>query len=108
MKKHDLIEGVARRTGETEARAAVAVDAVFAAVTEAIAGGDGVTVPGFGSFRVVERAPRNGRNPQTGEAMAIGARRAPVFRPGSRLKEAVAGSDGAAPGANRTDREPGF
>jgi len=104
VKKHDLIADVARRTGETEARAAVTVDAVFAALAEAIAGGDGVTVPGFGSFRVVERAPRGGRNPQTGEPITIGARRAPVFRPGSRLKEAVAGSDGAATGENGTDR----
>lgn len=106
MKKRDLIADVARRTGETEARAAVAVDAVFASLTQAIVGGDGVAVPGFGSFHVVERAPRGGRNPQTGEPMTIGARRAPVFRPGTRLKEAVAGSDGAATGGNGADRHP--
>ena len=51
--------------------------------------GDEVTVSGFGSFKVVERAARQGRNPQTGEEMTIKARKSPVFRPGTQLKRAV-------------------
>jgi DNA-binding protein HU-beta len=48
-----------------------------------------VTISGFGSFKVVERSARQGRNPQTGDAITIDARKSPVFRPGTQLKRAV-------------------
>lgn len=107
MKKQDLVRDVARRTGQTDAAAAAAVAAVFAALHEALAAGVEVPIAGFGSFRVVERVPRSGRNPQTGEPIEIGARRSPVFRAGSRLKAAVAAADGASLVPRGTDPQPG-
>ena len=96
MRKQDLIRQVAQETGQTEAAAGRAVNAVFSAITQTLAGGDEVNISGFGAFRVVERSARQGRNPQTGAEMTIGARRSPAFRPGTQLKRAVGDtSDGA-------------
>ena len=89
MRKQDLVRAVAEQTRTSESQASAAVNAVFSAIQQAMANGDEVTISGFGSFRVVERAAREGRNPQTGEAMTIGARRSPAFRPGTGLKRAV-------------------
>ena len=93
MRKQDLVRAVAQQTKQTEAQASAAVNAVFGAIQEAMAKGDEVTISGFGSFRVVDRAAREGRNPRTGGAMTIGARRSPAFRPGTQLKRAVGSSD---------------
>lgn len=89
MRKQDLVRAVAEATSQSEAASTKAVNAVFSAIEEALAKGDEVTVSGFGSFKVVERAARQGRNPQTGEEMTIKARKSPVFRPGTQLKRAV-------------------
>lgn len=93
MRKQDLVRAVAQQTKQTEAQAVAAINAVFGAIQEAMAKGDEVTISGFGSFRVVDRAAREGRNPRTGGAMTIGARRSPTFRPGSQLKRAVGAPD---------------
>lgn len=89
MRKQELVRAVAEATGQSDAASTKAVNAVFDAIQEALADGDEVTVSGFGSFKVVERAARQGRNPQTGEEMTIRARKSPVFRPGTQLKRAV-------------------
>jgi len=89
MRKQDLVRAVADVTETSEAQSTKAVNAIFEAIEEALAKGDEVTVSGFGSFKVVERSARSGRNPQTGEPMTIAARKSPVFRPGTQLKRAV-------------------
>jgi DNA-binding protein HU-beta len=89
MRKQDLVRAVAQEAKLTEAQASAAVNALFGAIQSALADGDEVTISGFGSFRVVERAAREGRNPQTNQPMTIPARKSPAFRPGTQLKRAV-------------------
>ncbi len=89
MKKVELVEAVANKTGLTKADATRATDAVFATITEALSKGDKVPVVGFGTFAVSERAAREGHNPKTGAPVTIPARKAPTFKAGSALKEAV-------------------
>ena len=89
MRKQDLVRAVAEATEQSETLSTKAVNAVFGAIQESLADGDEVTISGFGSFKVVERAARQGHNPQTGEEMTIRARKSPVFRPGTQLKRAV-------------------
>lgn len=91
MKKQDLVRQVARETGQSESQAGESINAVFSSIEKALASGDDVTISGFGSFRVVHRAEREGRNPQTGQAMTIGARKSPAFRAGTQLKRAISG-----------------
>ena len=85
MRKQDLVRVVAQEAKLTESQATTAVNAVFPAIQGALADGDEVTISGFGSFRVVERAAREGRNPQTNQPMTIPARKSPAFRPGTEL-----------------------
>ena len=73
----------------TKKEAQEAVDCVFSSITKALQKGDTVTLVGFGSFKVVERKARKGRNPQTGEEIKIKASKAAKFTPGKSLKEAV-------------------
>lgn len=88
MTKADLVAKVAE-TGMTKKEAAEAVDAVIAAITKALSKGEKVSLVGFGSFSVKKRKARTGRNPQTGEAIKIKARKVPVFSAGKGLKDAV-------------------
>jgi DNA-binding protein HU-beta len=89
MRKQDLVRAVAKSTGQTEAAATRAVNAVFDTIEQSLAEGDEVAISGFGTFKVVERSSRQGRNPQSGEPMTIEARKSPVFRPGTQLKRSV-------------------
>jgi DNA-binding protein HU-beta len=89
MNKNDLVDAVSERTGLARSDAAQAVDAVLAAITAALRAGDAVTLSGFGSFVAKTRAARTGRNPRTGEAIAIPASRAPAFKAGKGLKDAL-------------------
>ncbi|HYJ13152.1 MAG TPA: HU family DNA-binding protein [Thermomicrobiales bacterium] len=89
MRKQDLVRVVAESTGQSEVAATRAVNAVFDSIEQALAGGDEVAISGFGTFKVVERSSRQGRNPQTGDPMTIEARKSPVFRPGTQLKRSV-------------------
>ncbi|MFO1393492.1 MAG: HU family DNA-binding protein [Steroidobacteraceae bacterium] len=89
MNKNELVEAVSDRTGLARSDAAQAVEAVLAAVTEALRAGDTVALSGFGSFVAKTRAARTGRNPRTGEAIAIPASRAPAFKAGKALKDAL-------------------
>ena len=69
-----------------------ALDAVIDAITKTVAGGDKVTIAGFGTFEPRERSARTGRNPQTGEEIQIAATTVPGFKAGAAFKQAVAGS----------------
>jgi DNA-binding protein HU-beta len=88
MNKNDLINEVAKVVS-TKKEAQSAVDCVLASITKTMKKGEDVTLTGFGTFKVVKRKARNGRNPSTGEAIKIKATKAPKFTPGKLLKEAV-------------------
>jgi len=88
MVKADLIAKVAE-TGITKKQAGEAVDALLAAIKGALAEGDRVSLIGFGTFSVKERAARNGRNPRTGKKIKIPKKTVPVFKPGKEFKDAV-------------------
>src|SRR5690554_633306 len=88
--KAELVSQVAAKSGLTKKDAGQAVEALFDVVAEALAGGDRVQIVGFGTFEVRERGARRGRNPQTGQEIAIAARRVPTFKAGKALKDAVA------------------
>ena len=85
----ELAAHVASQTALSRAQAERAVGAVFSAIGEALAGGESVVIAGFGTFTTKERGARQGRNPSTGEAIAIAASRAPAFKAGKALREAV-------------------
>ncbi len=100
MNKQELVSAVAERSGMTKKDVERAVNAVFEVIEESLAGGDRVSLVGFGTFEVRDRAARVGRNPQTGEEIRIAATRVPAFRAGKSLKDAVegAGPTGRLPG----------
>jgi DNA-binding protein HU-beta len=89
MRKQDLIRAVARETSKPESQIGPVINSVFDTIQQALADGDEVAISGFGTFRVVERPAREGRNPQTGQPMKIGPGKSPAFRPGAALKRAV-------------------
>ncbi len=89
MNKSELIEAVAKRTGENKAAASRAVDAVIESVVAAVAKGDNVTLVGFGTFKSSKRAARDGKNPKTGEKIRIAAATVPRFTAGAGFKAAV-------------------
>lgn len=91
MNKTELIAAMAAKTGFTKKDLAVVVDAFTDVVSDALTKGDKVSLVGFGSFEVVERAARVGRDPQTGKPMNIPASKAPKFKAGSNLKAIVKG-----------------
>ena len=87
--KQELIAKVAESAELTKKDAEKAVNAVFASVSEFLAKGEKVQLIGFGTFETRERAAREGRNPQTGEAIKIAATVVPAFKAGKALKDAV-------------------
>ena len=89
MKKAELIQAVAEKTGKSKKEAAVYVDAVFDSVKDALVAGDKVTLTGFGVFEVRDRAAKKCKNPKTGEMQDVPACKAPAFKAGKNLKEAV-------------------
>lgn len=89
MNKSELINAVAERAGLTKKAASDAVEAVLESISNALAKGDKVTLVGFGTFEVRERAARKGVNPATGEAIQIPAGKVPAFKAGKSLREAV-------------------
>ena len=90
MNKSELIDAIAEKGGLSKADAGKALDATIASVTEALKSGDTVTLVGFGTFGVKERAARTGCNPQTGATLEIKASKVPSFKAGKGLKDAVA------------------
>jgi DNA-binding protein HU-beta len=89
MNKTDLIEEIAKSADISKASATRALDAVLNAVTTSLANNDTVTLVGFGTFSVGERAARTGRNPRTKEEIKIAAAKVPKFKAGKALKDAV-------------------
>lgn len=89
MTKAELIDKVAEAASITKKDAAAAVNATFDAITDELAGGGSVTVTGFGTFDVRQRKARQGVNPSTGAKIKIAASKAPGFKAGKSLKDAV-------------------
>ena len=87
MNKKELIDALASKTGKTRKEASEFVEAFVGVVTEELKNGGAVNLVGFGAFKVVERPPREARNPRTGEKIQIPARKVPVFKAGKALKE---------------------
>ena len=89
MKKAELIQAVAEKTGKSKKEAAVFVDAVFDSVKDALVAGDKVALVGFGTFSVNERPAREGINPATKQKIKIAAKKVAKFKAGAELAEAV-------------------
>lgn len=89
MNKSELIELIAKSAGINKTQATAALQAVETGVIDTLANGGQVTLTGFGTFKVTDRAARTGRNPKTGEEIQIAATKAPVFKAGKGFKEAV-------------------
>ncbi len=89
MNKTELIAAVAEKTELSKKNAEAAVSAVLDSITESLKSGDKVSLLGFGTFEVRNRAARTGKNPQTGAAIKIPAAKVPAFKAGKALKDAV-------------------
>lgn len=89
MNKNEFVTAIAEKSGLTKKDAEAALNAYTEVVTDALKAGDSVQLIGFGTFEVRERAARKGRNPHTGEAIEIAAAKAPAFKPGKALKDAI-------------------
>ena len=90
MTRSDLVEALAERFGQlTHRDAEFAVKALLEAMSDSLARGHRIELRGFGSFTISHRPPRMGRNPRSGEQVAIPEKRVPHFKPGKALREAV-------------------
>lgn len=89
MNKAELIAAVAEKADLSKKDAEKVLKAFTDVVAEELAKGEKIQVVGFGTFEVSERAAREGRNPQTGETMSIEASKAPKFKAGKALKDAI-------------------
>jgi DNA-binding protein HU-beta len=89
MNKTELVQSLAAATEQSQAAASRSLDALIKIVSDELAKGGEVVIPGFGSFKRGERAERSGRNPRTGEALTIAASTTVKFIPGATLKGAV-------------------
>lgn len=89
MNKTELIEHIALHADISKAAAARSLEATIDAVKTTLKSGDSVSLVGFGTFAVGERAARVGRNPRTGSAIKIDSAKVPKFRPGKALKDAL-------------------
>ena len=88
MNKGELIEAIAKVT-ETKVEAAKVLETTLTAITKSLKKGDPVTLIGFGTFKVVLRAPRKARNPQTGEPIDVPAKMVAKFKPSKAMKELI-------------------
>ena len=99
MTKSELIARLAERFPQLVAKDAdLAVKMILDAMSEALVRGDRIEIRGFGSFSVSRRPPRTGRNPRTGEKVAVPEKRVPHFKPGKALREALDASAPPPPG----------
>lgn len=89
VNKSELIDAIAADAGLSKSDAGKALDATLSSVTGALKSGDTVSLVGFGTFQVKDRAARSGRNPQTGATIQIAAAKVPGFKAGKALKDAV-------------------
>ena len=91
MTKADIVNQIAEATGLTKTDTATVVEGFLASVIDALQNGDHVEIRGFGTFKVVKRASRTGRNPKTGDVVKIPERPVPVFKPSRELRTVVEG-----------------
>ena len=90
MTRSDLVEELAARFGQlTHRDAEFAVKAILDAMNDAMVRGHRIEIRGFGSFSINHRPPRIGRNPRSGESVAVPEKRVPHFKPGKALRESV-------------------
>ena len=89
MNKADLIKKISEKAGVGKATADIVLGATLASIQEGLSNGESLTLIGFGTFSVAERASRMGRNPQTGKAIRIAAKNIVKFKPGKKLSDAV-------------------
>jgi DNA-binding protein HU-beta len=89
VNKSELIEAIAASADIPKAAATRALDAMVESVTDSLKQGESVSLVGFGTFTIKERAARTGRNPQTGQPIEISAAKVPSFKAGKALKDAV-------------------
>lgn len=89
MTKAELVDNVSDKVNLTKKQTEVIVNILFNSITEALSDGDKVELRGFGSFRIRERNPREGRNPKTGDTVHIPAKKVPFFKAGKELREMV-------------------
>jgi DNA-binding protein HU-beta len=92
MNKAELIDQIAKDAGITKGQANDAINSFTDTVASALKKGDKVTLVGFGTFSVTQRAARNGRNPQTGEVIKIKASKSPKFKAGKEFAGKIAGA----------------
>ncbi len=89
MRKPELAAAIAEKADLSKEKAAEVITVITDQIAKALSEGDSVSLIGFGTFEVRARAERQGKNPQTGEAITIAAGKVPAFKPGKGLKEAV-------------------
>lgn len=89
MNKNDLISAVAENSGMTKVNAEKAVKSTIDAISHELSNGGNVTLVGFGTFSVLDRKARTGKNPQTGDSINIAAKKVAKFKPGKALAEMV-------------------
>jgi len=89
MNKAELVNHVAAAAGLSKATAGEAVEATLSGISGELGNGGSVSLVGFGTFSVAARAARTARNPRTGEAINVAASKAPKFKAGKKLKDAV-------------------
>ena len=89
MNKGELVSAMSEKTAMTKKDSDKCLQAILEAITEELGKGGKVQLVGFGTFDVADRAAREGRNPQTGQPMKIPASKAPRFKVGKALKDAV-------------------
>jgi integration host factor subunit alpha len=89
MTKADIVEKIHTTTGLSKKDSAEMMESVFAIMKESLEAGESIKVSGFGNFEVRQKADRKGRNPQTGEAITIAARKVLTFKPSTKLRQAI-------------------
>ena len=94
MNKAEMVNAIAQKADITKAQAAAALDQVISSIAVALRGGDKVTLVGFGTFSVVSRGPRTGRNPRDNKPIKIAAKKVAKFKPGKKLADDVNGKGG--------------
>tara|TARA_R110001583_G_scaffold9209_11_gene43863 strand:- start:2054 stop:2326 length:273 start_codon:yes stop_codon:yes gene_type:complete len=89
MRKPELAAAIAEKTDLSKEKATEIITVVTDRIAQALAEGENVSLIGFGTFEVRQRAERQGKNPQTGEPITIAAAKVPAFKPGKALKDSV-------------------
>lgn len=89
MNKTELVAKISEQTELSKKDAEIAINAFIDVVADTLVSGEKITITGFGSFEVVERAARKGRNPRTGKSISIPKSKSPKFKPSKNLKEAI-------------------